>query len=278
MMKKTNLVFALLLTFNLMVFQSCENEPVGSGLTSLNDDGGSGGGNGDGIGDPGGDSTGDYWPMAESNNWTYSYYLDDVPQEDYSMTIDQLTTYQNNPVYLYSQFMPTATSTDGTEFGDFGIDFYTRKNGGDYIVTVGDLTADFLGIYQLSQTGYSFIILKDYLNVGDTWSSTAEAITTFTSNDPNIPDIPAVSQNLSLDFEIVAKDLTVSVNGQDYSPVIKVRYGLDSVMPSDPSQSIQSETFYYFAKDVGIIKIEGTQLDAADNIASSTLQELNSYT
>ena len=274
-MKTTKLFFAFLLTISVVTFQSCDNEPIDSDLTS-ND--GNGNGNGDGIGDPGGESTGDYWPMAANNSWTYDYYVDGVAEEDYTMEIDQLTTYQGNQAYLYSQYIPDGTSTDGTEFGDVSVDIYTRKNGGDYIVTVGELNADFLGIYQLSQTGYSFIILKDYFNVGDTWTSTAETITSFTSNDPNIPDIPEVSQDLVLNFEIVGKDLTVNVNGQDYSPVIKVRYNLDSQTPSDPSQTLEAETFYYFAKDVGIVKIEGTQNDVADNITSTTLQELNAYT
>jgi hypothetical protein len=266
-MKIAKITFKFLLTTLLISFYACDNEALDSGLSQ---------GNGDG--EAGGESTGDYWPMAVNNNWIYDYSLDGVQQEDYNMTIDALSTFEGNQAYLYSQFMPTVSGTDGTELESFDIDFYTRKNGGDYIVGVGDLTADFLGLFQLSQTGYSFIILKDYLNVGETWTKNVQTTTTFTSSDPNFPDLPSVTTDLVLNFEIVAKDLTVDVNGTSYSPVIKVKYALDSSSADAPDQTIQADTFYYFAKDVGIIKIEGTQYDSGDNITSNSLQELSSYT
>ena len=147
-MKIAKITFKFLLTTLLISFYACDNEALDNGLSQ---------GNGDG--EAGGESTGDYWPMAVNNNWIYDYSLDGVQQEDYNMTIDALITFEGNQAYLYSQFMPTVSGTDGTELESFDIDFYTRKNGGDYIVGVGDLTADFLGLFQLSQTGYSLSLI-----------------------------------------------------------------------------------------------------------------------
>ena len=76
------------------------------------------------------------------------------------MKIVSNVTYQGESVFKFDQYLPTATGSDGTQFDGIEIDSYSRKNGGDYYVIVGDLNASYLdGAFELSQTGYSLLIL-----------------------------------------------------------------------------------------------------------------------
>ena len=272
--KKVSLLF-LIVAFT---FSACENEPIDGDFTlTTNDpfipD------NNNGGGDPGGDSTGDYWPLAVNNEWNYKYFIDGAAQDDYAMNIVSNVTYQGESVFKFDQYLPTATGSDGTQFDGIEIDTYSRKNGGDYYVIVGDLNASYLdGAFELSQTGYSLLILKDYVATGTVWTQNAQTVTTFTSNDPTFPDLPTITNNLVNTIEIVAKGISVSVNGTTYNDVIKVKYNQETSTPAAPDQTTSSQFFYYFAKDVGLVKAEGTSSDNADNIVSTTLQELDTYT
>lgn len=262
-----------------ITFTACENEPIDSGFFS--EDGAliidAGGDNGTGT--SGGNSTGDYWPLAVNNAWSYNHYIDGVAQENYTMDIISNEIYQGESSYKFGQYLPSVTGSDGTELGDFQIDNYVRKNGGDYIVTVADLNASYLdGLFNLTQTGYSLLILKDYVAVGTTWTQNAQTVTTFVSNDPLFPDLPSITNNISNSLEIVEKGISVSVNGTTYSDVIKVKLLQETVAPAAPDQTTSSLLYYYFAKDVGLVKTEGSSSDNADNVTLTTLQELYSYT
>ncbi len=283
-MKTFKIASLFFLSFILLTLSSCQNEPL-DGDFSFETDGeidtptGGGSSGDDGSGSPGGSSTGDYWPMAIDNSWNYEFVIDDVQQDDYAMTIDANVEYQSNSVFRFSEYLPTTTGTDGTEFEGLSITTYARKNGGDYIVTAGDLEADYLdGLFSLTQTGYSYIVLKDYLEVGGTWSSTAQVVTEYTSLDPTFPDLPSIVQNFEFDMEILEKGISLVVNGQTYNDVIKVKQVLNSSTPDFPDQIITSESNYYFALDVGLIKSVSNSLDVADNIQSTSTTELIDYT
>ena len=275
-MKLVRVASVLSLSLFTMFFLSCENEPLDADF--LSEDGSFIPDDSENT-DPGGDSSGDYWPLAVDNSWTYNLYADDVAQDDYDMSIGSTDVYQGENVFRFNQYLPSATGTDGTEFGGLEIDTYVRKNGGDYIISVGDLSASYLdGAFELSQTGYSIIILKDYVNVGTTWTSNVQTVTSFTSNDETFPDLPSITNNISNTLEVVEKDISTTVNGTTYNDVIKVKYLQETFTAAAPEQTTNSLIYYYFAKDVGLVKAEGTISDNADNITSTTLQELDAYT
>lgn len=271
-----------ILCFAIFTIFACDNEPIDNDFNSGNVGGGSntGGGNpggGDTGGDPGGSSTGDYWPMAMGNVWDYNNTEDGIAQEDSDMTINATETIDGNLFYKYNSFVGDATATDGTDFVGVDISMYSRKNGGDYHVRLGDLTADLLGIYQIEQEGYEYIILKDYLDVGQTWTQDFTIETSYTVLLPGTPDLPVTVSDYSLQFEILGKDLTVEVNGVTYTSVIKVMQILSTEVQGTPGSSTESELEIYFAKDIGIIKADTSSFDEDSGVSSTTVQELISY-
>ncbi|TYC18164.1 hypothetical protein ES677_01940 [Bizionia gelidisalsuginis] len=278
-MKKLKLLSFLTLSVLLMTTLSCENEPLDPDYNFDIDGSVADGVNDDGSGPPGGESTGDYWPMAVNNVWNYDYTVDDEAQDDYVMEIDANVDYQGNSVFRYLQFMPSGTATDGTEFDGLDISTYSRKNGGDYIMTIGDLQADYLdGMFTLTQNGYSVIMLKDYLNAGATWTSSAQTVTSYTSQDPSLPTIPDVVINLDYDFEILEKGISLDLNGVTYNDVIKVGSTLSSFSPDFPAQVISAESEYFFALDIGLIKTVSYTNDEADGVETASIMEINNYT
>ena len=76
-------------------------------------------------------------------------------------------------------------------------------------------------------------------------------------------------------FEILERDASVSVNGETYSPVIKVKQFNTYTFPGVPDSTV--ETMMYFAKDVGLIKSMTTSFDGDDNITAVSETLLASY-
>lgn len=273
-MKKASL---LLLIFFSLIALNCENEPLDAGVeeaiitnnpTNPND-----------PTNPipgGGNSTGDYWPMAAGNKWIYSNTIDGVAQEDYTMEIAGLENYQGNPNYLYDQFFSATQGTDGTQLEDLSVPTYSRKDNGDYYISVAEFTAEVSGLFEISQTGFGYIILKDYLPVGSTWSQDYSTTTTTTVLVQGSPAIPPTTLNNEVDIEIMEKDATVEVNGTSYDSVIKVRFLMSTTTPGFATAST-IDYIYSFAKDVGIVKIEGTVNDVDSGIVTVILYELNSF-
>ncbi|HIC31004.1 MAG TPA: hypothetical protein EYO76_03720 [Flavobacteriaceae bacterium] len=273
-MKKTILPFLSL--FILVTFFSCENEPLDFDLSALDSTNSGSSGNSSNIGTPGGNSTGDYWPMAVGNKWVHSNSLDGMTQDDSVMEISALEDYQGIPSYRYDQFMGIANGTDGTMGQDLDFNIYTVKNGGDYHVSIDDLSITVEGIYDITQSAYSYIMLKDYEDVGTIWVNEYQITTTTTVLIDGLPNIPDTVMDVTNTNEILAKDISIDVDGTTYSPVIKVKSTTLYEIPGSPNSS--GEYIYYFAKDVGIVKAEGTFYDADDNITSTSLNELISVT
>ncbi|MCP4054397.1 MAG: hypothetical protein GY739_15325 [Mesoflavibacter sp.] len=273
-MKKSLLPFLSL--FILVTFFSCENEPLDFDLSALDSTNSGSSGNLSNIGTPGGNSTGDYWPMSLNNKWEYNYYIDGFPQDDSIMEISALEDYLGLPSYRYDQFMGIANGTDGTMGQDLEVSIYSAKNGGDYHVSVDNLSITVEGIYDISQNGYSYIMLKDYEDVGATWTEEYQIITSTTVLMDGLQEIPDTVMNVTINNEILAKDISVEVNGTTYAPVIKVKANSTYQMAGVPNSS--SENIYYFAKDIGIIKSEGTIYDGDDNITTTSLTELYNVT
>lgn len=217
---------------------------------------------------------GDYWPMKVGNSWNYLAQVTGLPDDESTMEITDIVDYNGEESYKYENFFGSIQGTDGTSLENLKVDYYTRKSDGEYEILVGELTAEFSGLYKITQSEYGYVVLKDNLDVGSTWDYNFDVTTSYEPLQSGGVDIPDATANYDLKFEILEKGTSVESAGVTYNSVIKVKFtqtvnvlGLTST----------SEYVYSFAKDIGIVKSEGTVFDPDNNITSSVLQELTSY-
>lgn len=219
--------FSLFVAFSLF---SCDDEPI-DGLIDLGDF------NEEIIDNEGGTSTGDYWPAALNNQWILSQ--NGVNQDP--MKIISINSINGNTYYTFNQAMGSGSSTTGSAITRL------RKTSGNYYLKVEDLDIDFGGGITGQQTGFEMLLLKDYLNNGQTWTGSYNQTTTY-----NNPLFPTINLTINYTGEIINNSTSLSVNGTTYNNVINMRLTQITNMPGAPPTEI--ETDYWFAKDVGPIK------------------------
>lgn len=233
----------------------------------------------DGLGDCGTvETNGNYWPMNVGNSWTYSWQVDGLSQDDSSLEIGSLVDYQGIPSYKYDNFFGSLQGTDGTGFENVSVGYYSRNANGDYEVLVDQLTAELAGIYRITQSAYNYTLLKDYLDAGSTWTYNFDVVTSYEPLQTGGVSVPDVVSKYDISLEILEKDVSVTTGYGTFSPVIKVGFVQNVSVVGLPTSNSSVNYIYYFAKDIGVIKVEGTIFDADDNITSEVLQELKTYT
>jgi len=235
-MKKT--LLPLLSTIFILFIVSCENEPLeGFDLDELNN-----------IIDPivtptglGSVSTvqeeassGDYWPRAINNEWNFnSTFYGPVSYDMISTeTIDGIEYYKFDELFGAEAFLRKS--------GDV---YYTRSNASDFP----------LQGYEVTTSPIEVALLKDSAEVGDTWTTEVDYLITYTPIDANFPNIPAVPFQATYMFEMMGRDLTRTVEGNEYTEVLHVELTL--TVPGNPLTEIVD---YYYAKDVGLIEASGS--------------------
>ena len=248
-MKKIGLFIVTIFTL-----VSCTTEPVDPALLStLNTGGGNGGGNGSG----GGISTGDYLPTALNNTWNYTFF-NSTTTKDYKInaieSINNLTYYRLNHAITSSIDNPFLSESD--------VVCHLRKNNGDYIqrTTVNKPASGTSPGIAIAP--FELIFLKDYLNVGQSFTQSVNMQVTTTVSGVSTTD----SQPLSFTVTMLGRDLTLTVGTTTFSNVIKTKTTYDD----------GSYTIDWFSKNVGWIKSEdydsatGPQVDGL-NILNYTL-------
>lgn len=206
-------------------------------------------------------ATGDYWPTAVNNRWTYSTngVVQTTPSKIVSVNVINSLNY-----YTFNAPVGATTQTTGSGL-TVTVTNRIRKNGGDYYFRY-DTQSFTSGTISGTQSDIEFIILKDYLNVGQTWNTNVAQTTTYTNSS-----IPAQTTNISYAGTIIDKIASFSINGTPYPNVIKVKI-LQTATPTGQAPQV-SENFYWFAKDVGLIKVENSI-----NGGSPIVSFLTSYT
>ena len=237
---------------------SCETEPVDSELVGDNPENPNPN-NPNNPNNPG-PSSGDYWPMAVNNEWVFE--IDGDVQEP--MEISGTENIEGNTYYTINYNFEEAgtgglTGTTHTNL---------RKNGGDYLMRVSVDMPDEMG-FTVTVTPFEYIIFKDNLEVGGTWSQTVTQVTTMESEDFPMP-IPPTVLTIEFDGTILEKDVTATVNGVTYEDVIKVKVMQTATLELNPV-SIVVDSEIWFAKGVGPIK------SVAVANGTTTVQELDSY-
>lgn len=244
-MKKIKLITAVLVFFAAFNLTSCDNEPIDPAI-DLNNGGNTGGG---------GTSSGDYWPAALNNQWVFN--LNGVQQDPLKMV--SINAINGNTYYTFNQ--QSGTGGTGTAAS---ATLRLRKTSGDYYIKVEDIvTPAQAGMPGSTTTGSETILLKDYLAVGGTWTSSYNQTTTYTD-----PSFPVITLNFVIEASIMEKNISLTVNGAVYTDVIKVKY-VQNV--TSFGQTTSSINYYWFSKNVGPIKI-------TNEFGTSTYnQELVSY-
>ncbi len=259
-MKKISLLFLSIFAF---VAFSCDNEPVDPALANYinSNSGGNGGNNGggnNGGGNNGGGSTGgDYYPAALNNQWLFKTngVLDTQP-------LKMVQVVSNNGQTYYKFNAINATGSQGSVAD---AQYSLRKNSGDYFYKYEAITIGAGTPAESTSSGYEVLILKDYLNVNQTWTGNYSYTITYTN-----PIIPTQTQDVSYTGTILEKGISYSVEGQNYTNVIHVKIDQVFSIFGTPLQNTSSEVWY--AKNVGIIK----SIVSGNGIA--TTQTLSSYT
>lgn len=235
-MKKTNRILFLFLTTIATVFISCtvEVEPLGSSSVEETP-----------IENPGTNPvtpSGDYWPMAVNNTWTYKNNGATQPP----MKITATEQISGKTYYKYSNFIGT-TTVQGSEFNG---NIWTRKENNTYFLRQDATIPAQNGNPAITVLPVEIQILKDNLAVNQTWTHTF----TQTMMLGNIP----IDSEVEIIGTVLEKDIELTVNGVAFSDVIKVKV-------IQNTQGVSQSNFYWFAKNVGLIKFQSDLGTTATN-------------
>lgn len=217
-MRKLKFLAFFALFVSALSFISCDGdiEPLDP---ALNPDNGGGGGT----------PSGDYWPAAVNNQWI-------MERNGVEQTPMKMTGTDSFGGATYYKFSSQASG------GITSATTWLNKANGIYKLKVGDLSLNMGGITG-TQTGYEMVILKD-IAVGQTWNGSYQQSTTYTG-------IPAIVQTTTYTGTIEEKGITLTVDGVEYTDVIKAHIYQET--SSEMSMSIVN-TDYWYAKNVGPIK------------------------
>lgn len=184
-------------------------------------------------------SSGDYWPTSIGNQWVY--IQDGTLQDPFAIVSTDVVG--GNSYFTFTT--PAQPNTATTRI---------RKSGGNYYIKTEQIThtTPMPG----TTTGNEIIILKDYLNVGATWTDSFVQTTTYTSLPPQV-------LNMTIVNTVEEKNVTATVNGETFNNVIKIK----RVMTYSGASTGVTVGYYWFAKDIGPVKI----------INGTITQEIESY-
>lgn len=184
-----------------------------------------------------GTSTGDYWPAAINNSWTFK----DEGVLQPPIKIVSTDVIGGNSYSTFNQAFGSA--------GDMAGNATTRmrKSGGSYYYKIEDIVVGGQGSpITINMTGFETIILKDNIGVGESWNGSYSQTVTYSD-----PLFPTVTTNTTYVSTIMGKDLTMEIQGETFTNIIKVKMVQTSNFEGTDTVTT---TYYYFAKDVGPVK------------------------
>jgi len=243
-MKKITLIasFLVLISFSLISCEADGIDPVyyvnnnnNPGPTPNNPPGED---DGDDDNEPG-TSQGDYFPMALNNEWDF-IYTGDFDEDPAPMKIIGTEVIGGVTYYKINHYFQESGTDDFTGEADI----HLRKNGGIYYERVSVDIPAANGLPGITIDPYEVIVLKDNLAVGQSWTQTVTQTTTY-----DMPGFPPVTMTMNYKGTIMQKDLTVTVEGETFTDVIKEKM-VQTIMGAE------YVTYIWFAKNVGPIKSE----------------------
>lgn len=244
-MRKWQWAAALILVFS-MGMVSCDGdvEPIGSTTVDPNN-----------PGNPGNpvDPSLSYWPMAVGNYWTMEQDGETQPP----MKITSVEQINGATYYKYDNFLGESTGGAG-----FTADYWTRQNGSTYSVRARVSIAAGGGMPGIEISPIEFIVLKDNLEVGQTWTETLIQTMTVTG-------LPPMESEVVTTGTVLAKGISFEVNGTTYQNVIQTKIVQLSMGES-------TESYYWYAKGVGPIQFRTVStVDDYDETATLVAHQVN---
>lgn len=241
-MKKLNTFLLLLIAVSIPFFTSCTTdvEPLDPALIGDN--------SGENPGPNPGPPSGDYWPMAINNTWNYQNNGTNEPP----MKITSAPQIGGKTYYKYTNFIGTSTVQQLA----FNGNVWSRKENNTYFIRQDATIPAQNGNPAITISPTEVQILKDNLAVNETWTHTFTQTTT-------IGTIP-VPTEVIITGKILEKDISVTINGQTFTQVIKAQV-------TQNTQGISQSNLYWFAKNIGLIKFQN------DFSGTGTNYEIVSY-
>ena len=248
-MNKIRISAAFLALFAVFSLGSCssDNEPIDPSIIIDPEDPNV---------DPPGASTGDYWPAALNNEWIFE--RDGVTQP--AMKMVSINSIGGNTYFTFNEQTGTGQVLTGSAVTRL------RKSNAAYHIRIEQINVPAQnGMPGSTTSGAEYVLLKDNLPVGGTWTDSYTQTTTYTD-----PAFPVITMNVVNNGFIVEKGITVTVNDETYTDVIKTKLVQNVTMMT---QTTATTTYYWFAKGVGPIKIttEGTGMVSNQELLSYTL-------
>lgn len=204
---------------------------------------------GDSSGDSTGTTTGNYLPMAVGNKWHYT--------DGSTATLDQIiaTTTFGGTTYYESE----------SSANPFSNQSWTAKKGASYYQKTGDTTYS-EGSTTIVLKSYEMKMFRDDLAVGESWSGKASPKVNYSGPSGS----GSLTAHINYEGTITARDASATVEGVNYSNVIKMTF---DVVETVNSQVTNIHGEYWMAKDVGIIRESVNS--STDNITKT--RTLTSY-
>lgn len=251
-MKKFKVLPAFFVLLTALAFTSCDTEPVDNELVGNNPtpENPNNPGNPNNPNNPGnptnpGTSTGNYWPMAIGNEWIF-----DLEGEVQPLEMTSTEVIEGNTYYRMDQFFAGGASTPGGVTSTATTRL--RHNNGDYYARISAEVPAQPGMPAVVVTPYEYIFLKDYLAVGQSWTSTATQVTSY----PGIP-MPPITMTLNITGTVMEKGVSATVDGVVYNNVMKVKLVQNINMMGQTSSTV---SHMWLAKDIGPIFSESEGL------------------
>lgn len=216
------------------------------------------------------DRDGDYFPTAINNTWNYI----EIPgNTNKTIKVIGRTTVNNRDRYTLDASMVSVNIGDDNMLGTTEQSQSIYKNNGSYVIDVDALSVEnsIEGmIINIRVSPYSMVLLQDNLPVNGAWTGAYTQLFEYSHSMPEFPQIPTVRTNVTYRGTILERGATVTVGSTTYENVIKTKFVQNS---TSNGQTTSTETIYYFAKDIGIIKMENT--DASSYVSVLTSYSLN---
>ncbi len=150
-----------------------------------------------------GTSTGNYWPMAVNNSWIFDNNgVNEETKTTGTSTFSGKTYYRLNDVYTSGVYVKN----------------WVAKKGATYFQRVDDVNVNEQGV-SIYFKSYEIPIFRDDLNVNQQWSGTVKTKITYTYNGQST----SPSSRIEYTGTVLEKNASVTLNGNTYNDVIKVR-------------------------------------------------------
>lgn len=180
-------------------------------------------------------SSGVYFPLTANSWWSYD---DGAGSDTIKTTVNGTGSFVGN---TYQRFI---TSDDA---GPLDTSFYRKDNAAGFYYQYEDTSG--LGAINItaSQPGFDVLFLKDALATGDVFNSDHQA--TLQGTTP-----------ITIRFKntVIDANVSITVNGKNFTNVYKLELIIQAGIAGQ-FQEITDPLTYYYAKDIGLIKItDGT--------------------